>query len=30
MMKKLVKPEHYNAYRKAAIEEYKKWWMDNR
>ena len=30
MMKKLVKPEHYNAYRAAAIEEYKKWWMANR
>jgi hypothetical protein len=30
LMKKLVKPEHYDAYRKMAIVEYQKWWLINK
>lgn len=30
LLKKLVKPEHYDSFRKAAIEEYKKWYLKTR
>lgn len=29
LMKKLVKPEHYNDYRNAVVLEYKKWAIVN-
>jgi len=30
LMKKLVKPEHYEAFRKVAIVKYQEWWLLNR
>ena len=29
LMKKLVKPEHYNEYRRAIIHAYKQWAINN-